>query len=84
MEHIIVSRGAMHESLTVFCYYSVVDADSEIRAERKGAAGGWGGGGAVSKKNFQPFRSQFGLKTRGWGQATVAPPLDSPLLFSVL
>ena len=75
----------MHESLTVFCYYSVVDADSEIRGRGKGRQGvGGGGGGAVSKKNFQPFRSQFGLKIRGRGQATVAPPLDPPLLFSVL
>ena len=50
------------------------------KGKRKGA----GGGVQSPKKNFQPFGSQFGLKIRGWGQATVAPPLDPPLLFSVL
>ena len=35
------------------------------------------GGGAVSKKMFQPFGPQFGLKTRGGGRP---PPLDPPLL----
>ena len=37
-----------------------------------------GGGGVVSKKNFQSFGPQFGLKRRG-AQASRAPPLDPPL-----
>ena len=32
----------------------------------------------VSKKNFQSFGPQFGLKRRG-AQASRAPPLDPPL-----
>ena len=36
------------------------------------------GRGTVSKKNFQPFGHQLGLKIRGSGPH--APPLDPPLL----
>ena len=35
-------------------------------------------GGAVSKKFFQAFWPQFGLKERG-GSGPPAPPLDLPL-----
>ena len=36
------------------------------------------GGGAVSKKFFQAFWPQFGLKVRG-GSGPPTPPLDLPL-----
>ena len=37
-----------------------------------------GGGGAVSKKFFQAFWPQFGLKVSG-GSGPPTPPLDLPL-----
>ena len=54
--------------------HTVADPDLQIRG-----GGGWGG--VVSKKNFQPFGSQSGLKVRGGGRSprAQAPPLDPPL-----
>ena len=74
----------MHERLTVFCYYSVVDSDLEIRGGPGHPHSEIRKGGSLLKKISQPFGPQFGLKIRRGGQAPVAPPLDPPLLFSVL
>ena len=55
--------------MAVFMSLAVPDPDLEI----KGGGGGVGVG-RVSKKIFQPFEPQFGLKIKG------GPPLDLPLI----
>ena len=78
MELIIVSKGAMHESLTVFCYYSVVDPNSEIRRRGRGA-------GAVSKKNFPALRVSVWSKNKGAGAGHRGPsPGSTTAILSAL
>ena len=54
----------MHESLTVFCYYSVVDADSGIRGRGKGRRG-VGGGGCSLQKKFPALQVSVWSKNKG-------------------
>ena len=57
-------------------YKTVTDSDLQIRGEPSHPDPEIKGGGAVSKKMFQPFGPQFGLTIRRGGVGGAAYPLD--------